>query len=108
MHSIHLNLCNPLVSSTLVWQVILALEWKHASRDYHDVLTSAFDHPSYLQLQTNKQVKHPNTFLFVRDDIRSTSDVGMAVTADELLRVIAGNQLFLLRAAVTAKPGDKK
>lgn len=65
VHSIDLSLCYPRVFSTLVWQLILALEWKDASRDYHDVLTSAFDHPSYLQLQTNKQVKHPNTFLYM-------------------------------------------
>lgn len=37
-------------------QLILALEWKDASRDYLDVLHATFDHPSYLELENNAQV----------------------------------------------------
>lgn len=38
-------------------QLILALEWKDASRDYLDVLAATFDHPSYLELENNAQVE---------------------------------------------------
>lgn len=37
-------------------QLILALEWKDASRDYLDVFSATFDHPSYLELESNAQV----------------------------------------------------
>lgn len=43
-------------SSFLALQLILALEWKDASRDYLDVLAATFDHPSYLELDNNAQV----------------------------------------------------
>lgn len=37
-------------------QLCLALEWKDGGRDYLDVLTGIFDHPSCLELENNAQV----------------------------------------------------
>lgn len=46
-------------------QLILALEWKDASRDYLDVLAATFDHPSYLELDNNSQVNRCSLAMFV-------------------------------------------
>lgn len=45
------------VCSILRSQLILALEWKDPARDYFDVLATTFQHPSFLELENNAQVR---------------------------------------------------
>ena len=52
----HVILTSCMVRYGTVAQLILALEWKDSSRDYLNVENSMFDHPSYLELETNAQV----------------------------------------------------